>query len=278
MEPPLSQLADRINASHRAYEAAATTALRHAVEAGRLLLQAKGALPHGDWLPWLSEHVDCSIRSAQLYMQLARESDAGSLNAQRVAHLALRDAAREVATPRNTDIETLTFSEVWHDGDEWYTPPDYVDAARSLMGRIDLDPASCETAQVVVQATRFYAKADDGLRKPWHGRVWVNPPYSLVDVFAEKLLTECDSGRVEQAVMLVNASTDTVWFQTLAERFPVLFTRGRIRFWHPEHPGEQPRYGQALFGVGVNSEVFASAYAALTYAPNGSLMTELSSR
>jgi phage N-6-adenine-methyltransferase len=201
-------------------------------------------------------------------MQLAREWEAGGLNAQRVAHLALRDVAREVATPRNTDIETLTFSEVWHDGDEWYTPPDYIDAARSLMGRIDLDPASCEAAQAVVQATRFYAKADDGLRQPWHGRVWLNPPYSLADVFVDKLLTEYESGRVEQAVLLVNASTDTLWFQTLAARFPVLFTRGRIKFWHPDHPGEQPRYGQALYGINVTPVAFVAVFVNLAYAPN----------
>lgn len=59
---------------------------------------------------------------------------------------------------------------------DWFTPPQYLDAAREVMGGIDLDPATHLTAQKVVQASTFYTKEDDGLSKEWHGRVWLNPP------------------------------------------------------------------------------------------------------
>lgn len=40
---------------------------------GRCLAEAKAVLPHGKWLPWLSEKVEFSERSAQTFMKLARE-------------------------------------------------------------------------------------------------------------------------------------------------------------------------------------------------------------
>lgn len=61
---------------------------------------------------------------------------------------------------------------------EWYTPPEYTHAARECMGAINLNPASCEIANRTVRATTYYTIEDDGLTKPWYGRVWLNPPYS----------------------------------------------------------------------------------------------------
>lgn len=40
---------------------------------GQRLIEAKGVLPHGDWLPWLNERVEFSERSAQYLMKLAKE-------------------------------------------------------------------------------------------------------------------------------------------------------------------------------------------------------------
>lgn len=40
---------------------------------GRCLIEAKDMLRHGEWLPWLSERVELSERTAQKFMKLARE-------------------------------------------------------------------------------------------------------------------------------------------------------------------------------------------------------------
>src|SRR5262245_6844094 len=61
---------------------------------------------------------------------------------------------------------------------EWYTPPAYLEAARLVLGGIDLDPASSDVAQRRVRAGRYFTKKDDGLSRPWRGRVWLNPPYA----------------------------------------------------------------------------------------------------
>ena len=60
---------------------------------------------------------------------------------------------------------------------EHYTPAKYVEAARKVLGGIDLDPASCETANETVCAARFYDIVENGLgKRPWGGRVFCNPP------------------------------------------------------------------------------------------------------
>ncbi len=72
---------------------------------------------------------------------------------------------------------------------EWYTPAPYINLAGKVMGGIDLDPASNGYAQETVQAEKFYTEDDDGLRQPWWGRVFLNPPFKmpLVSQFAAKL-------------------------------------------------------------------------------------------
>ena len=67
-----------------------------------------------------------------------------------------------------------------YDGDEWYTPNTIISDAHQLLGGIDLDPASCETAQRTVQAKRYFTKSDDGLAKQWRGNVWLNRAHSQI--------------------------------------------------------------------------------------------------
>jgi hypothetical protein len=59
---------------------------------------------------------------------------------------------------------------------EHYTPKHVVEAARTVLGTIDLDPASCLLANEIVRATAIYTRASDGLRQPWAGNDFVNPP------------------------------------------------------------------------------------------------------
>lgn len=56
------------------------------------------------------------------------------------------------------------------------TPVDIVERARRLLGGFDLDPASTLLFNGTVRAGRIYTAADDGLSKPWFGRVFLNPP------------------------------------------------------------------------------------------------------
>lgn len=150
---------------------------------------------------------------------------------------------------------------------EWYTPAEYVNAARELMGGIDLDPASNPLANETIQAAMFYTQDDDGLAQEWRGRVWLNPPYGVTNgesnagVWARKLADEYRAGNVTEAVLLVNANTERKWFSQLWA-FPICFTDHRIQFYTPEGVGAQPVDGNALVYLGPNLHQFIAVFSA----------------
>lgn len=161
------------------------------------------------------------------------------------------------------------------DADAWYTPSTYVDAARAVMGGIDLDPFSSEHANETVRATRILTEERSAFVNAWRKdkrkyptgvRVWMNPPYSsglitrAVDLFLENL----SAGQIEQAVVLVNNATDTQWFRSLREySAAVCFTHHRISFESPDGKRISGNTrGQTFFYFGPDSraEAFVMAF------------------
>ena len=231
------------------------TSVHHLLEAGRRLIDKKAALPHGQWLPWLGANeyeLGFGINAAGRLMSAARKFCAGSEFDD--------DKARQISR----EIWGHNVRGTLGSGDnEWYTPPKYIELARAVLGEIDVDPASSDKAQEVVRAQRHFTAKQDGLIHPWHGRVWLNPPYAqpLINDFIEKLVEERASGNVTAAILLVHNYTSSSWFQKAVEIVDAIsFTRARIAFENADGEKAAPTQGQCFLYYGDDVEAFSNHF------------------
>lgn len=149
---------------------------------------------------------------------------------------ALAAVSKRIPFDKHPDLATEV------DADTWLTPR-YI---LSQLGGFDLDPCAAETAAGWTNTGRVFTKADDGLRQPWIGRVFMNPPFSNTVPW---LLKHSLHGL---GISLVPTTTesclwrDVVWKKARG----VLLLHGRTRFCGPDGSATlgRPLRGVALIG------------------------------
>ncbi|UTZ44676.1 phage N-6-adenine-methyltransferase [Vibrio campbellii] len=174
---------------------------------------------------------------------------------------------------------------------EYYTPPEWLEAARAVLGTIELDPASCELANKNVQAVHFFTKDDDGLTQPWKGTtLWMNHPFHRGekacptnrkkckkkscrdrghhidkdipsnDDWISKLLTEFEAGHFKEAIIITFANTSEGWFKKLLG-FPQCFPNKRVHYIKPDGTVDKNcTKGSVITYLGPNLDTFAVVF------------------
>jgi phage N-6-adenine-methyltransferase len=112
---------------------------------------------------------------------------------------------------------------------DWLTPPAIIDALGGAE-TFDLDPCASD-GQPWRTALACFTRADNGLLKPWHGRVWCNPPYTDDEV--GKWLARMANHGNGTALIFARTETDAFFRHVWERAHGLLFLRGRLNFHHP---------------------------------------------
>ena len=131
---------------------------------------------------------------------------------------------------------TLNRGMMSSNSDEWTTPIELFDELHNRF-IFDLDAAATDENHLL---DRYYTKETDGLRQSWEWRrVFCNPPYSKINLWAAKFCME--AGRARLIVALIPARTDTRWFQSIMESADkIVFLRGRLKFSNSKNSAPFP--------------------------------------
>lgn len=210
-----------------------------------------------------AQKLNVSTRSVSRGKAVLNKGAPEVIEAIRQGDLSLGAAAGIVQLPVPDQVRRL---QSFSGADNWYTPSDCVELVRATMGSIDLDPASCDFAQKVVQAKQYYTVEDDGLAQFWFGNVFLNPPYdrSTMRGFSTKLCDEWMAGSLDQAILLGPAFPDSAWFHRCAELSAAFcLTLGRLHFYNEDGTSTNPTQGSVFFYFGPNIDEFEKHFASL---------------
>lgn len=161
------------------------------------------------------------------------------------------------------------------------TPPEIIELARTVLGTIELDPASSVYANQFVKAAKIYTQDVDALSlarwADFPTSIYLNPPggksgnKSVTGLFWDKLMEHLDAGLLSHAIFM-SFSVEALQSTQLSSRrpmmdFPICVPRRRIRFVDPgDATKQQPSHSNAIVyvpGVVNRTSVFKEVFSAI---------------
>lgn len=126
------------------------------------------------------------------------------------------------------------------DTDERYTPRWVFDGLGLVF---DTDPASPVEGGDCVPARHKLTRLDDGLSAPWHGLVWLNPPYSETTRWADRF-------RVHGQGVFLGPVANARWWPDLIRGSSIIWHCRDLAFTHPTHAGRRSNMPLAFVAYG----------------------------
>lgn len=204
-------------------------------------------------------HRSVSRTSAAREAGLSEHQQKQAMRLSRIPEDEFNERVDSVKPPTMTELSTPHVTKN-SGNNEWYTPHEFVDSVKVVLGKIDLDPASNEKANTIIKAETFYTEDDDGLSMEWGGRIFMNPPYSsaLIKAFCDKFV----NSKIEEGIVLVNNATETGWFQSLLSKSDAIcLVEGRIKYLDDTlSAANTPLQGQAFLYFGNHVTKFSKEF------------------
>jgi hypothetical protein len=150
--------------------------------------------------------------------------------------------------------------------DERYTPAWIF---RALGETFDLDPASPVNGGDCVPAARKLTVHDDGLTAPWHGFVWVNPPFSQSTPWARRFIAHgCG--------LWLGPVANGKWFTELGAVADRVWLMRDFPFTHPTHAGKRSAMPLAMIAIGERGAAAIDRAARVTGPGGGTVVARVS--
>ena len=128
--------------------------------------------------------------------------------------------------------------------DDYYTPKWLFDV---LQITFDLDVAAPPGGPIAVPAKNYYTQADNGLTSPWHGRVWMNPPFSKPQPWVEQFTDHANG----IALLPISKSR---WFDKLwTTNAGIVVLPSNFKFIDPKGGNGSIFMPICLIGIGLNN-------------------------
>ena len=113
--------------------------------------------------------------------------------------------------------------------DKWNTPASFVGDVVKFFGTIDLDPCSNSEGDPNVPANNYYNEKNNGLAHDWHGKVFMNHPYSNSKEWVPYAALQYESGNADELVLLIKVDVSTKWWQSIS-KYPWVAVNTRMKF------------------------------------------------
>lgn len=197
--------------------------------------------------------------------------------------LQMEDSLTIVPTPDSPMYTTPPYTEP-NDSDRWFTPKEVVLAVQQALsdrcfgsstGSIELDPCSEKEANKLIKANHFFSTQSNpgALTRDWKANtMFINPPFSNIATWMNKLHSEISSNNLKAAIALVPATRcNEKWYNTFIALYPYAVMKSFLKFTRPKRVQEEmihhassckfPSVAILLHGFSANSPTLKQAFA-----------------